>query len=53
MTSLKWKKNISVGLSIFALLIGFVGLTGCEGEGEELEREEELEEKEELEEEED
>lgn len=37
MKNLGWKKIIGVGLSVFVLLIGSVGLTGCEVEGEEPE----------------
>lgn len=40
MKSFKWKRWISLGLSVFALSIGSVGLVGCEaepdGEAEEL-----------------
>lgn len=39
MKSLGWKRIVGVGLSVFALFIGSVGLTGCET-GEELEQEE-------------
>lgn len=41
MKSLNWKKIVGVGLSVFVLTLGSVGLTGCEtageGEGQELE----------------
>ena len=40
MKSSQWKKFVSLGLSVFALSIGSIGLTGCEvepeGEAEEL-----------------
>ena len=40
MRSLNWKKYVGLGLSIFALFFGTVGLTGCEvekeGDAEEL-----------------
>lgn len=40
MTSFKWKRFMGLGLSLFALFFGSVGLTGCEveadGEAEEL-----------------
>lgn len=43
MKSTNWKKIIGVSLSVFALSLGSVGLTGCEA-GEEAETEtEELE----------
>ena len=44
--NLKLKKALGIGLSIFALLIGSVSLTGCEtgGELEQEELEEEIEE---------
>ncbi len=39
-----WKKIIGVGLSVFVLSLGSVGLTGCEAEEEvEIEETEELE----------
>lgn len=39
------KKALGVGLSVFALFIGSVGLSGCEtGEEVEIEEQEELEE---------
>ena len=45
MKTTNWKKIVGVGLSVFVLFIGSVGLTGCEtaeeGETEELELEEE------------
>ncbi len=40
MRSFKWKRLMGLGLSVFALSIGSVGLTGCEvetqGDAEEL-----------------
>ena len=40
MKNFKWKRLMSLGLSVFALSIGSVGLTSCEtepeGEAEEL-----------------
>lgn len=40
MKSFKWKRLMSLGLSVFALSIGSIGLTGCEvepeGDAEEL-----------------
>ena len=47
MEKINWKKIIGVGLSVFALSLGSVGLTGCEA-GEEAE-EVEVEDGEELE----
>jgi hypothetical protein len=38
MKSWNWKKAIGIGLSVFVLVIGSVGLTGCEV-GEETEQE--------------
>ena len=35
-----WKKIIGVSLSVFALFVSSVGLTGCETEEEEIETEE-------------
>ena len=32
--SLNWKRSISLGFSVFALLIGSVGIVGCEQTGE-------------------
>ena len=43
-----WKKFVGVGLSVFVLSLGSVGLTGCET-GEEVETEELEVEEEELE----
>ena len=44
MKSSSWKKIIGMGLSIFVLTLGSVGLTGCEtGEEAEGELEEEVE----------
>lgn len=40
MMNFKWKRLMGLGLSLFALSIGTIGLTGCEtepeGEAEEL-----------------
>ena len=40
MKSFKWKKLMGLGLSVFVLFVGSVGLTGCEveteGDAEEL-----------------
>lgn len=33
MTSFKWKRFMGLGLSLFALFFGSVGLTGCEDAG--------------------
>lgn len=33
MRSSNWKKTIGLGLSVFALLIGSAGITGCETQG--------------------
>lgn len=46
MKNYSWRKTVGLVLSVFVLLVGSVGLTGCEApeEGEGLEQEEELEE---------
>ncbi|MBE9047923.1 hypothetical protein IQ255_26620 [Pleurocapsales cyanobacterium LEGE 10410] len=43
MKTINWRRIIGLGLSVFALSIGSVGLTGCET-GEEVEEELEQEE---------
>ena len=40
MKNSNWKKIIGVGLSVFVLSLGSVGLTGCETGEEEIETEE-------------
>ena len=33
MKSSNWKKTVGLGLSVFVLLLGSAGLTGCETQG--------------------
>ena len=40
MKNTSWKKIIGVGLSIFVLSLGSVGLTGCDAGEDEIETEE-------------